>query len=1036
MASPSAAASSSSATSATPNASSSSSLDWLEISLLTARTITAAAECAPFPYIKGAFGTAVILLETVEKVKKNREDWKDLCEITVNIITTVRNQIREQGDSGASRFKKLCEDLGKFLSEVHDRVQLLQKEPKGFRGRIKEVVKLRSTADEISKYGNRIRELRSNFVLAATIEMNFHLAKVLPIAPLNNVVAAPNINNCPPGSKIFHGRETILARMYKYYAEDRWKQRIFLLHGLGGAGKTQIALKFIEDSSQFSDVFFIDASTPETIATGLMNIAVSKNSGSNAQDALRWISRTAEEWLLIFDNADDPKINLHNYFPRCKHGNILITSRNPGLAVHAGANAAVSDMEETDSVELLLKSAAQDSTPQNREVAREIVKELCYFPLAIIQAGAFISKSGALNSYLAYYSANRVRLLSEKPAQTHDDYASTVYTTWQISFEQLTPPAATLLQLCSFLHHQGISEQIFSNASLYTFPADGPSKEELRGPLEFLSHFTDSIGSWDSLRFMDLIHELIGYSLISFDPVTKVFSIHPLVHKWSQSTVTDQRGYHSHMVAIAGMSFEATPNETKRVASLQWVAHADSLLHEDTAAAIAAIAFGLECTNMYTWAGQDKKAEPLALAALQRRRDTLGEDHIGTLTAMIYVANIHCVLGRLKQAEALESVVFEKRKIIFGENHPDTLRAMGNLAETFHSLGRLQEAEELQSVVLKTQKTNLGEDHPETLRAMGNLANTYLQLGRLQEAEALQSLVFEKGQSIFGEDHPDTLIAMAHLAVTYCGLGRLQEAEALQSVVFEKRKTVFGEDHPDTLSAMGNLAVTYQRLGQLQEAEALQSVVFEKQTTILGEDHPETLIAMGNLSITYHQLGRLQPAEALQSILFEKQKTILGEDHPETVTAMGHLAHTYHYLGRLQEAEALQCVVLEKRKTILGEDHPHTLIAMSNLADTYYQLGRLQETEALESVVLDKRKTILGEDHPDTLSAMNNLAVTYQTLDRLQEAEALQSVVFEKRKTILGEDHPDTLIAMNNLADIYHKLGRIEEAEALRQRQS
>ncbi|KAJ7654231.1 hypothetical protein B0H17DRAFT_1100167, partial [Mycena rosella] len=174
--------------------SSSSRADWLEISLLTARTITAAAECAPFPYIKGAFGTAVIFLETVEKVKKNREDWKDLCEITVNIITTVRNQIQAQGDSGASRFKKLCKDLEKFLLEVHDRVKLLQQERKGFRGRFKEVVKLRSTADEISKYGNRIRELRSNFMLAATMEMNFHLAKALPIGPPSSKVGV-NLQN-------------------------------------------------------------------------------------------------------------------------------------------------------------------------------------------------------------------------------------------------------------------------------------------------------------------------------------------------------------------------------------------------------------------------------------------------------------------------------------------------------------------------------------------------------------------------------------------------------------------------------------------------------------------------------------------------------------------------------------------------------------------------------------------------------------------------------------------------------------------------
>ncbi|KAJ7678366.1 P-loop containing nucleoside triphosphate hydrolase protein [Mycena rosella] len=702
------------------------------------------------------------------------------------------------------------------------------------------------------------------------MEMNFHLAKALPVVALNNDLAAQNINNCPPPSKIFHGREMVLTQMHQYYAEGT-HQRIFLLHGLGGAGKTQIALKFIEESSRFSDVFLIDTSTPNTIDIGLTNIAVSNNSGSNAQDAVRWMSRTAHEWLLVFDNADDPKVNPHNYFPRCKHGNILITSRNPGLAVHAGANAAVSDMEETDSVELLLKSAAQDSKPQSWEVAREI--ELCYFPLAIIQAGAFISKSGALDSYLAYYSANRVRLLSEKPAQTHDDYASTVYTTWQISFDQLTPLAATLLQLCSFLHHQRISEQIFSNASMYTFPAHGPSNEELRGPLEILSHFTDTAGSWDSLKFMDLMHELIGYSLISFDPVTKLFSIHPLVHKWSQSTVTDQRGYHWHMVAIAGMSFGAIPDKTKHVASLQFVAHVDSLLQGETAAAIEAIDFGFECIYIYNWAGQDKKAEALALAVLQRRRT------------------------------------------IFGEGHPHTLIAMGNLAMTYHQLGRLQEAEALQNVVFEKQNTIFGEDHPDTLIAMGDLANTYYQLGRVKEAEELQSVVFEKRQTIFGEDHPHTLNAMGNLASTYYRLGCVHEAEALQSVVFEKQKTILGEGHPHTLIAMGNLAMTYHQLGRLQEAEELQSVVLQKRNIILGEDHPETLIAMGNLAMIYYQLGHVQQADELQSVVFKKRKTVLGEDHPRTLVAMGNLAEIYHRISRMEEAEPLR----QRRSQLIWE---------------------------------------------------------------------------------------------------------------------
>ncbi|KAJ7864198.1 hypothetical protein B0H13DRAFT_1502046, partial [Mycena leptocephala] len=135
------------------------------------------------------------------------------------------------------------------------------------------------------------------------------------------------------------------------------KQHIYVLYGLGGAGKTQITLKFISDSSCFTDKFFLDASTMETINTGLKEIAAVKNAGSSAQDALKWLVDNHEKWLLFFDNADDPSINLNVFLPQCDHGNIVITSRNPELCVYAGLHSPVSDMEETDAVALLLKSA-------------------------------------------------------------------------------------------------------------------------------------------------------------------------------------------------------------------------------------------------------------------------------------------------------------------------------------------------------------------------------------------------------------------------------------------------------------------------------------------------------------------------------------------------------------------------------------------------------------------------------------------------------------------------------------------------------
>ncbi|KAJ7088268.1 P-loop containing nucleoside triphosphate hydrolase protein [Mycena epipterygia] len=596
------------------------------------------------------------------------------------------------------------------------------------------------------------------------------MCQLIVVLSVDNVALTPDsLNTCPPPSRIFHGRKIILDKMHHYFMQGFGKQPIFLLHGLGGAGKTQIALKFIQNSSfLFSDIFLIDASTVETIETGLKNIATAKHVGSTLQDSLRWLSSGNKKWLLFFDNADDPKINLNSFLPHCNHGNILITSRNPGLCVYAGAHALVSDMEEANAVELLTTSAAQETTSHNQELAAEIA--LWYMPLAIIQAGAFIAKSGSLKSYLALYTQNQAHLLSEKPAQSHDNYAWTVYTTWQMSFDKLSPAAATLLQLASFLHHQGISEQIFSNASTYKFQTTGPSEEELQKPLEFLSQFLGPTGSWQSLRFTHLTNELRAYSLIDFNSETNLFSIHPLVHDWSQSTLADKRAYQHCMVAILGMSI-ATMNRPEREISALWlVPHVDSLLQgEIDVAPDFNMELMLDLANIYRDSGQFKQAADLEIVVLEQQKQILGEDHLHTLSTMKNLVVTYIELGQFKEAEELADIqvgVLGKLKRLFGEDHAHTIWTMGNLGSTYRNLGKLKEAEELEVSVLNKQKKVMGEDHPYTLWTMGNLALTYYKQGQLNVAKQIQLVVLQKRKRILGDEHPDTLRAVEELAST------------------------------------------------------------------------------------------------------------------------------------------------------------------------------------------------------------------------------------------------------------------------------
>ncbi|KAJ7175032.1 hypothetical protein C8R43DRAFT_975740 [Mycena crocata] len=811
---------------------SSANSDWLANSLLTAKIITAVGECAPFPGVKGAFGAVVALLEAVQKVRNNRDSLKELCENAVEIITIVRDQVVFHGDS-ASRFQGQCGELESLLQDVIVAVKKLKTKPQGFRAHLKEFVKSTSNGDVIAGYQQRIRNLRDNFGFMATIDTNFQVGKVLTVLSPNLILPpTQKINTCPPASRIFQGRATILNQMHTYFSTDPGNQHISLLHGLGGTGKTQVALKFIEESaSKFSDIFMVDTSTIETIDAGLKNIVICKNSGTTARDALAWLVSKPDEWLLFFDNADNPNLDLNKFLPRCKHGNVIITSRNPGLCVYAGSQYLVSDMEETDAINLLLKSASVESTEKHKEIAGQIVKTLYYLPLAIIQAGAFISKSGNLGSYLELYSTHKMHLLSEKPTQSQDDYAWTVYTTWQISFDQLSKPATMLLQLCSFLHFQGLSEEIFRSAAGYMFPTHGPSRKELHQPLLFLSHFLGQNDVWDSLQFMEVINEIRAYSLIEVDAANNQFSFHPLVHAWAQNTVSDQKLYYSCICAIIGMCISQIPQENIRLASLIYILHIDSLQQLEH---LANMDFPEEYARVYYYA--------------QRNMDAL----------------------------RIADAVLKKRKKILGDDHPDTLKAMGNLAATYHKRGQLKHAEDLKRVVLEKRMALLGDDHPETLQIMSSLALTYFMQGELKVAQALHMKILNSRKKVLGEDHPDTLHTMDNLASDHYALKEFDLAASIEIVVVEKQRKILGEYHPDTLNTLSNLASTYNRLDEINDAAELHRVVLERRRSILGDDHPDTIQSMQNLAAVYQKIEKLQSQRKLQDVGEMEEEVVEG----------------------------------------------------------------------------------------------------------------------------------------------------------------
>lgn len=126
--------------------------------------------------------------------------------------------------------------------------------------------------------------------------------------------------------------------------------------------------------SRFSDVFFVDATTEETIKTDLEAITPLGVKPS-VEAARSWLANQDNaNWLLVFNNADNTDLNLGRFFPLSRSGNILITTRNQNLLDLSTSSERVAEMEPEDAVKLLLKLSKVHETDENKDSAALIVQ--------------------------------------------------------------------------------------------------------------------------------------------------------------------------------------------------------------------------------------------------------------------------------------------------------------------------------------------------------------------------------------------------------------------------------------------------------------------------------------------------------------------------------------------------------------------------------------------------------------------------------------------------------------------------------------
>ncbi len=323
---------------------------------------------------------------------------------------------------------------------------------------------------------SRIRGLRGK----PTVKPNFPgrlTPQAKPTFP-SATSTTPRIWNVPHArNPNFTGREAILDEIAARLDSGEHAALVQAIAGLGGIGKTQIAIEYsYRREKDYRVVWWIRAEQPTTLdidfaaladALGLPVKGISEQQ-TIVEAVRRWLDQN-KGWLLIFDNAEDQK-SIGSYLPRHRQGHVIITSRNQVWGSLA-RTLPVEVMTNAEARDFL--AGSQASLDERR--AAELAEELGCLPLALAHAKAFMDETGtSLEDYLDLFKEQRRKLLDEAKAL---DYPVSVAATWKMSFDAartLAPSSSDLVTVCSFLAPDAIPVAVFSTAST-SFPRHCPS---------------------------------------------------------------------------------------------------------------------------------------------------------------------------------------------------------------------------------------------------------------------------------------------------------------------------------------------------------------------------------------------------------------------------------------------------------------------------------------------------------------------------------------------------------------------------------
>ncbi|KAI1418796.1 NB-ARC and TPR domain protein [Xylaria sp. FL1777] len=357
----------------------------------------------------------------------------------------------------------------------------------------------------------------------------------------------------------FFDRVDVIEKMDQYFSKIDTSTTFssLAIHGLGGVGKSTIALRYAEQKLRQDDLdalFWVHSEKLVSIRQSFTDIAMrlrledARQGDHNKNHALvlNWLQHTQCRWLIVYDNAEDPDL-VRDFWPLSSRGQAIITCRNPVFGFElADRGMEIANWDNDTGLRFLLHLLSADISMELEKdettSALQLSEKLSGHALAIsTMAGLIHRRALSILEFLNFYN--------QHPSEVHGISGNrSINALWEISYKSLDTKSQCILAVMSFLEPDSIPQALFEPMCSTDLPES----------LSFCAN---------SLLFSEAIEDLLTLALIKRDKSSRTFSLHRLV----QTSFKHFMGFEKRQIAFNDATVlvsKAFPRRDSNVAQL------------------------------------------------------------------------------------------------------------------------------------------------------------------------------------------------------------------------------------------------------------------------------------------------------------------------------------------------------------------------------------------------------------------------------------------------------------------------------------